>query len=116
MRNRFNIGSLIVLVITCHLFLNLSSCQVEDNRSNDIRVENTDGTYEEPVIDQSKVKHEFDVKYRYEDFINGSGYGLTEIEHDGCRYLVMEGYGETLSMMHKPNCMNEFHQKNKPLN
>lgn len=103
MKNKYNIIFVIITVLGFNTFLQLSSCQPIDSNA---RIENTDGTYE---LIEDKTKHDFNIIHHYIGTINDSNYNMTEIEHDGCRYLILEGYGETLSFKHKENCMNSYH-------
>lgn len=90
--------------------ISLLSCEpVEDNNQGQ-RIELDDGT-SIAKTDSSSMQLKFNIIKKYHGMLNDSNCGMTEIEHDGCRYLFVEGYGETLAFIHKPNCQNSYHIK-----
>jgi hypothetical protein len=82
------------------------SCQpVENNTRNESS--HIEIVREDAKVDSSDIELKFNIIKRYSEDITSSSYDLIEIEHDNCRYLIVEGYGETLEFMHKPNCKNK---------
>ena len=81
-----------VLVLSCQPINDDDQTRYE---SKEIRVR------QDAKVDSSKFKMKFNIIKRYSGDITGSSYDLIEIEHDHCRYLIMEGYGETLEFIQK---------------
>lgn len=60
---------------------------------------------------KDSVDKKFNIKNEWNQVLWGSTYNMIEIEVDGCRYFILEGYAETLQMTHKANCNNPIHSK-----
>jgi hypothetical protein len=96
-----------MIAATLIAFVFTLGCQPVENGSQ----ANNGDQVESTRVDENPRNEErkFNVIMKYVDNLFGATYDMVEIEHDGCRYLIIQGYGETLQWMHKPNCLNPFH-------
>lgn len=76
------------------LFLIIIGCRIKPNNTIEAKSDNT--------IETKSIN----LKNHWVNRVDGVTYDIFEIEIDGCRYIMIEGYGETLEVIHKENCKN----------